>query len=61
MYVCAPAWLNLINAVVSGEVLERTQIPGNGLKGDYTYCYTVTARMTPVLKRAALRAILMFH
>ena len=27
----------------------------------YTYCYTVTARMTPALRWAAMRAILMFH
>ena len=27
----------------------------------YTYRYTVTTRMTPALRRAVLRAILMFH
>ena len=27
----------------------------------YTYCYTVTTRTIPVLKWAAMRAILMFH
>ena len=27
----------------------------------YTYRYTVTTRMTPALRRAAMRAILMFH
>ena len=27
----------------------------------YTYRYTVTARMTPALRWAAMRAILMFH
>ena len=27
----------------------------------YTYRYTVTTRMTPVLRWAAMRAILMFH
>ena len=27
----------------------------------YTYRYTVTTRMTPALRWAALRAILMFH
>ena len=33
-----------------------------GEQGDYyTYRYTVTTRMTPVLKWAAMRAILMFH
>ena len=33
-----------------------------GGEGDYyTYCYTVTARMTHALRRAVMRAILMFH
>ena len=27
----------------------------------YTYCYTVTTRMTPALRWAVMRAILMFH
>ena len=27
----------------------------------YTYRYTVTTRMTPALRRAAMRATLMFH
>ena len=27
----------------------------------YTYLYTVTTRMTPALRWAAMRAILMFH
>ena len=27
----------------------------------YTYCYTVTARMTPALRWAVMRAILMCH
>ena len=35
---------------------------GGGGEGDYyTYRYTVTARMTPALRRAVTRAILMFH
>ena len=35
---------------------------GGGGKGDYyTYRYTVTTRMTPALRCAAVRAILMFH
>ena len=29
--------------------------------GLYTYRYTVTTRMTPALRWAAMRAILMFH
>ena len=34
---------------------------GGGGEGDYTYRYTVTTRMTPALRWAAMRAILMFH
>ena len=36
---------------------------GDGGKRElmYTYRYTVTTRMTPALRWAALRAILMFH
>ena len=30
-------------------------------EGDYTYRYIVTTRMIPVLRWAAMRAILMFH
>ena len=32
-------------------------------EGDYNYIcrYTVTTRMTPALRQAAMRAILMFH
>ena len=32
-----------------------------GEEGDYTYRYAVTTRMTPALRWAAMRAILMFH
>ena len=32
-----------------------------GGKGDCTYRYTVTTRMTPALRWAVMRAILMFH
>ena len=33
-----------------------------GEEGDYyTYRYTVTTRMTPALRWAVLRAVLMFH
>ena len=32
-----------------------------GRGGVYTYRYTVTIRMTPALRWAAMRAILMFH
>ena len=33
------------------------------VEGDYnyTYRYTVTTRMTPAIRWAAIRAILMFH
>ena len=35
---------------------------GGGGGGDYyTYRYTVTTRMTPALRWAVIRAILMFH
>ena len=35
---------------------------GGGGEGDYyTYHYTITTRMTPALRWAAMRAILMFH
>ena len=35
---------------------------GGGEEGRmYTYRYTVTARMTPALRWAVMRAILMFH
>ena len=30
-------------------------------EGDYTYRYTVTARMTAALRWAEMRAVLMFH
>ena len=33
---------------------------GGGEEGDYTYRYTVTTRMTPVLRWAAMTAILTF-
>ena len=33
-----------------------------GEEGDhYIYCYTVTTRMTPALRYAVMRAVLMFH
>ena len=32
-----------------------------GEEGDYTYRYTATTRMTPALRWAEMRAILMFH
>ena len=32
-----------------------------GEEGDYTYRYTATTRMTPALRWAVMRAILMFH
>ena len=36
---------------------------GGGEEDDYvyTYRYTVTTRMTPALRWAAMRAVLMFH
>ena len=32
-----------------------------GVEGDYTYRYTVTTRMIPALRWAAMRGILMFQ
>ena len=32
-----------------------------GEEGDYTYRYTVTTRMTPAVRRAAMRPIFMFN
>ena len=32
-----------------------------GEEGDYTYRYTVTTRMAPALRWAAMTAILMLH
>ena len=56
------------------EVLAGTEIPGGGGRGsggdrdpgrrrkrETTYRYTVTTTMTPALRRAAMRAILIFH
>ena len=39
------------------------EVEGCGGEVDYiyTYRYTVTTRMTPALRWAAVRAILMFH
>ena len=34
---------------------------GGGEEDYYTYRYTVTTRMTPALRWAVMRAILMFH
>ena len=34
---------------------------GGGRGRSYTYRHTVTTRMTPALRWAAMRAILMFH
>ena len=43
----------------------RAERAGGGRWGEreviYTYRYTVTTRMTPALRWAAMRAILMFH
>ena len=41
---------------------EGDYIHGGGGRGRlYTYRYTVTTRMTPALRWAAIRTILMFH
>ena len=49
-----------IRLIRDGEKGERGY--GGGGRGRlYTYRYNVTTRMTPALKWAAMRAILMFH
>ena len=37
------------------------EVGGGGLGRLYTYRYTVITRMTSALRRAAMRAVLMFH
>ena len=53
-------WINLFNAELSQNWRgpRSQEVP---VETDYTYRYTVTARMTPALSRAAMRAILMFY
>ena len=43
-----------------GEVGVEVGVGGRGGRL-YTYHYTVTTRLTPALRWAAMRAILMFH
>ena len=55
-------WLVLFNAKLSPK--RRWQGPRSqkvGEEGDYAYRYTVTTRMTPALRWAAMSAILLFH
>ena len=40
---------------------EKAGLGGGGGGRLYTYRYIVITRMTPALRRAAMRAILMFH
>ena len=47
-----------IRLIRDGEKGSMEVGRGGGL---YTYRYTATTRMTPALKWAAMRAILMFH
>ena len=54
--------LNWLNAELS--LKRHWQGPRSqevGEKEDYTYCYTVTSRMTPTLRLAAMTAMSMFH
>ena len=46
--------------VVSEEVLVGPRSQEAGEEGDCTYRYTVTSRMTPAFRRAAMRTILVF-
>ena len=52
-----------IRFIMDGEKVGRGYGGGGGVGrgGLYTYRYTVTTRMTYALRRAAMRAILMFH
>ena len=56
-------WINLFNTeLYSKRVLAGTEIPGGGGRGRlYTLRYTVTTRMTPALRWAEMRAVLMFR
>ena len=48
-------------AIRDGEKVGGRGYGGGGRGRLYTYRYTVTTRMTPALRWAAMRAILMFH
>ena len=51
----------IIRLIRDGETVGKGVI-AVGEEGDYiTYLYTVTTRMTPALRWAAMRAILMFR
>ena len=55
-------WLNVCNAELSLKRYCRgPKSQEVGEEGDCIYRYTVTTRMTPALRWAAMRAILMFH
>ena len=54
--------MRLIRDGKKGGGEEGGKERGGGRRGRlYTYRYTVTTRMTPALRWAAMRAILMFH
>ena len=50
-----------VNLGLNGENGGERGYGGGGRGRVYTYRYTVTTRMTPALRWAAMRAILMFH
>ena len=50
-----------IRPIWDGDKVEGRGYGGGGRGGLYTYRYTVTTRMTPALRWAAVRDILMFH
>ena len=59
---CLVVWCNLFNAELSPKKFWRgPRSQETGKEGDCTYRYTATTRMTPALKWAAMRTILMFH
>ena len=51
--------MEIVRLIRDGEKGEGVMEVGG--EGDYHYQYTVTTRMTPALRWAMMRAILMLH
>ena len=59
---CFLVWLNWFDAELSPKKYWRgPKSQEMRVQGDYTQHETVTSRMAPALRWAAMRAILMFH
>lgn len=55
-------WLNLCNTRLSPKrYWQGLRSQEEGEEGGFAWCYTATIRMTPVLRWATMRAILMFY